>query len=239
MSYAKIVRHYDHIFPLQPVTLQFLQESFAAGGRVLDVGCGTGAYAMALARAGLRVDGLDLDAQMLEVARQQAQAAGVAVAFTLGSMTELPRYYASGTFAGAYCIGNSLAHVAGHAELEAVCADLRALLQPGGTLVLQVINYERIIRQQLPGLPTLENPACNLQFERHYQIDFPIIRFTTVLRVDGETEVSEIALYALMPDELTQALQKAGFRDMITYGNFAGAPFGRDTSQPLILRARA
>lgn len=239
MSYAKIVRHYDHIFPLQPLTLQFLQESFAAGGRVLDVGCGTGAYAVGLARSGFRVDGLDLDAQMLAVAGQQAEAAGVEVACTLGSMTELPRHYAPATFAGVFCIGNSLAHVAGHAELEAVCGDLRTLLQPGGTLVLQVINYERIIRQQLSGLPTLENCAHNLQFERHYQIDFPNIRFTTVLRVDGESEVSEISLYALMPDELVLALQKAGFHDVATYGSFAEAPFERETAQPLIVRTRA
>ena len=46
---------------------------------VLDVGCGSGRYALALAAAGAsRVVGVDVAATMIELARQQATAAGVA-----------------------------------------------------------------------------------------------------------------------------------------------------------------
>lgn len=49
------------------------------GARVADVGCGAGhaAVALALAHPGLRVDGIDVDAPSLELARAHAAAAGV------------------------------------------------------------------------------------------------------------------------------------------------------------------
>src|SRR5262245_55123538 len=46
---------------------------------VLDVGCGPGRYAMALARAGASsVVGVDVSATMIELARQEATRSGVA-----------------------------------------------------------------------------------------------------------------------------------------------------------------
>jgi 2-polyprenyl-3-methyl-5-hydroxy-6-metoxy-1,4-benzoquinol methylase len=45
-----------------------------AGARVLDAGCGTGRVAIELARRGYEVVGVDSDASMLAVAREQAPA---------------------------------------------------------------------------------------------------------------------------------------------------------------------
>jgi ubiquinone/menaquinone biosynthesis C-methylase UbiE len=55
-----------------------------AGKTVLDVGTGTGRAAIALARRGARVTGVDASAEMLAVAARQAQAAGVDVSFSQG-----------------------------------------------------------------------------------------------------------------------------------------------------------
>ena len=48
------------------------------GQRVLDVGCGTGALTVRAARRGARVVGIDVNAQMLDVARQRVSALGYA-----------------------------------------------------------------------------------------------------------------------------------------------------------------
>jgi len=47
------------------------------GDEVLDVGCGSGALALGAARRGARVRALDLEPEMLAVARQRAAAAGL------------------------------------------------------------------------------------------------------------------------------------------------------------------
>jgi SAM-dependent methyltransferase len=56
-----------------------LWEALAAGGRVLDVGAGTGRVALHLARAGCAVTALDVDAELLAVLEQRAGAEGLAV----------------------------------------------------------------------------------------------------------------------------------------------------------------
>lgn len=55
-----------------------LDARFAAGDRVLEIGCGTGEDAVHLARRGVRVLATDTSARMLEVARAKVDAAGLA-----------------------------------------------------------------------------------------------------------------------------------------------------------------
>jgi cyclopropane fatty-acyl-phospholipid synthase-like methyltransferase len=50
----------------------------AAGQRVLDIGCGTGALTLRGAALGALVKGIDANSQMLEVARRKARQAGLA-----------------------------------------------------------------------------------------------------------------------------------------------------------------
>jgi 2-polyprenyl-3-methyl-5-hydroxy-6-metoxy-1,4-benzoquinol methylase len=56
-----------------------VHEALTGGGRIADVGCGTGwsSIAMALAYPAASVDGYDIDTASVEVARQNAEAAGV------------------------------------------------------------------------------------------------------------------------------------------------------------------
>jgi SAM-dependent methyltransferase len=55
-----------------------------APGPALELGCGTGRVALALARAGHRVAGLDSEAVLLETLRERARDAGLEVATHLG-----------------------------------------------------------------------------------------------------------------------------------------------------------
>ena len=238
MSYENIVKYYDCIFPLQAATLKFLRNTFSPSHPVLDVGCGSGEYTIGLASSGYSVHGCDLDPAMVSRAEAKAREQNAGATFSVGSMTDLSRLFPAASFGGLFCIGNTLAHAAGHDQLAAICGQCHALLQPAGRIVLQIINYDRIVSQNLTGLPTIENHERGLSFERRYAIAFPMVTFTTTLRVDGITETSVNQLYAVTCDELVQCLQGAGFSQIETYGSFAPAPFDLNASQPLIIRAR-
>src|SRR5436305_177111 len=75
-----------------------------AGDRVLDVACGFGRHAVHLARRGMRVTGLDLNAYLLGLAQERASEASVAVGFVQGDMQRLPF---AGAFDAAVCLGGS------------------------------------------------------------------------------------------------------------------------------------
>src|SRR3954464_8652778 len=65
---------YQNLF-LQP--RMFALAGDVSGRRVLDLGCGEGAYARELARRGARVTGVDGSSKLIEVARQRASTAGL------------------------------------------------------------------------------------------------------------------------------------------------------------------
>jgi SAM-dependent methyltransferase len=70
-----------------PVLWRFIGD--VRGLDVLDAGCGTGYLAIKLARAGARVSAVDYSPAMIEVARENAVAAGVSVRLETDSIAEL------------------------------------------------------------------------------------------------------------------------------------------------------
>jgi 2-polyprenyl-3-methyl-5-hydroxy-6-metoxy-1,4-benzoquinol methylase len=59
------------------------------GSEILDAGCGTGRYAIELARRGYLVHGIDLSPDLIDVARQ-ANGDGRGVSFAVGDIAHLP-----------------------------------------------------------------------------------------------------------------------------------------------------
>jgi 2-polyprenyl-6-hydroxyphenyl methylase/3-demethylubiquinone-9 3-methyltransferase len=121
---------------LNPVRVQFIAERTAlAGSRVLDVGCGGGLLAEALARAGARVTAIDLAPAMIEVARLHAAESALALDYRLSSAEEVAAAEPAG-FDVVTCM-EMLEHVP---EPAAMTAMLARLLRPGGALFVSTIN---------------------------------------------------------------------------------------------------
>ncbi len=106
-----------------------------AGKRVMDVGCGGGILAEAMARAGARVTGTDLAEKSLKVARLHGLESGVEVEYRLQGVEE-----AAAAEPGAYdavtCM-EMLEHVPDPGAIVLACA---RLLRPGGVAVFSTIN---------------------------------------------------------------------------------------------------
>lgn len=103
--------------------------------RVLDVGCGGGLLAEALAARGARVTGIDLAPGMIEVARLHAAESGLAVDYRVADAEQLAAA-APGAFDVVTCM-EMLEHVP---EPAAMVATLAALVRPGGALFVSTLN---------------------------------------------------------------------------------------------------
>ncbi len=105
------------------------------GARVLDVGCQTGGLAIALARAGAEVTGVDVDATLLEAAAIRARCHGVSsVRFEVCKAEGLP-------FADARFDLVTFVDVIEHVErADEALAEVARVLAPGGLLWLQGPN---------------------------------------------------------------------------------------------------
>ncbi len=107
-------------------------------GDVLDVGCGTGEHALLLAARGHRVIGVDGSEAAVALAREKAQARGLAVPFLVADALDLARLRRR--FETALDVG--LFHVFDRERRRAYAQSLTEVLSPGSTLHLLCFSDE-------------------------------------------------------------------------------------------------
>ena len=103
------------------------------GARVLDLPCGPGRHAVALAARGFEVTGVDRTAGYLASARARAQAAEVEVEWVKKDMR---RFRRDGSFDLALNLFTSFGYFERPEEDLDVLRNFHASLRPGGTLIL-------------------------------------------------------------------------------------------------------
>jgi SAM-dependent methyltransferase len=119
--------------------VDFLVEALGltAGQRVLDVGCGPGRHALALARRGIEVLGVDLSPEFVELAHRAAAAERVAATFELLDARDLA--FDAG-FDAAICLcQGGFGLLGGRDEVDVFGRIVRAV-RPGGGLAVSAFH---------------------------------------------------------------------------------------------------
>ena len=121
---------------INPVRLRFVEERVRlAGSRILDVGCGGGIFAEALARRDAHVTGVDASEGALEVARMHREEEGLRIDYRLGTAEALASE-GSESYDAVACM-ELLEHVPDPASLVRSCAELA---RPGAGLFFSTLN---------------------------------------------------------------------------------------------------
>lgn len=227
--------------------LPFFRALFGPPGPngLLDAGCGTGRHAVALAREGYRVTGLDASEHMLAFARRLASAQGADVQF-IPARFEQVTARAAGPFDGVYCVGNSLAAAGSADAVRAAIAHFARVLVPGGRLVVQVLNFSKLLREVARGGALTGPQSATIDGREYVTIklfaaDPPrlVLTAVTLWREEDrwQKHVTRGRLWPVRNSELSSAMREAGLRIVARYGNYRREPYRAATSQDLIVVA--
>lgn len=119
----------------------------APPGRALDIGCGSGAHAVALAQQGWDVTGVDPVPRALLRARRRAAGAGVDVTWVHGLAEDLPALVRPGV---RLVLDIGCFHALGEDARDAWARGADAVTSPGGSVVVLAFSPGG---RRAPGLP--------------------------------------------------------------------------------------
>jgi SAM-dependent methyltransferase len=224
---------YDPLNPMTEADDFYIRLAGEVPIGILDMGCGTGALAVALARRGHRVTGADPSGSgMLEVARSRpghelvrwvdATAAGL----DLGTRFDL-----------IIMTGHVFQVFLSDADVLAALTNLRRHLATGGRLAFEMRNRARRSwegwtpentreRVEVPGIGGVDV---------HYalrRVEEPYVTFETHFRfAPGDTVVTLNTLRFMDHPEMAALVARAGFTTIEWLGDWDGSPFHPDSRE--------
>jgi len=206
-----------------------------AGGPVLELGCGTGRVSLPLARAGVRLVGIDRSAPMLDRARRRLTKSPTrqlthSLCFVRGDIRQLP--FEDETFPMVVAPYGILQSLIRPRDLTATLASVARVVARGGTFGIDLVpdvpkwrEYEN--RVQLRGraggaqLTLIESvrqdPKRHLTtFEQKY-----------VERRGAKTQEHrfDLTFRTLSVRQMTRQLERAGFQVDAVLGDYRGRPW--------------
>ncbi len=206
------------------------------GARVLDVCCGPGRHALALARQGLRVTGVDRTVPYLEIGRERAASEGLEVEFVQEDVRGFQR---EGAFDAAVSLYTSFGYFEDPAEDQRVLRNLCQSLRPGGKLLMDMSGKEVLARVfQKQSWLELEDGTLFL-VERTLQGGWEQIENRWVLVRNGKRHEQRFTVRIYSGVELKAMMLAAGFDTVEVYGTLEGAPYDQNARRLVAVGSRS
>jgi SAM-dependent methyltransferase len=201
--------------------------------RVLEIGCGTGLVARAMAGIGHDVTGIDPAPAMLDVGRREQH--GDLVDWREGTAQD---FSTDRRFDLAFMTGHAFQVLLDDEDVRKALANIRLHLVPGGLFAFETRNpalpWETIFRNAA----TLETAAGRVPVEwRVLWRRGEIVRFDTHYRLADGERISESTLRFLPLDVLHAFAENAGFEIRAVFGDWDRTPFVSDASREIIMIA--
>lgn len=207
---------------------------------VLDLGCGNGRHMQALRAQGHQVTGLDLSEALLRRARERLQeqrcaADEPAPRLVRGDMRFLP--FATERFGAVFSFFTSFGYFFEDSDNLRVLQGMARVLQPGGFLMLDLMDRESVVNQLIPesrrnesGVEIVERRWITADGRR-------VEKQTRVQAPDGE-HLSHESVRMYSRPEIEAALDDEGLELRTAYGDFQGQVHDPGRTPRMILLGR-
>lgn len=224
--YNKMGDFYDLVYSEEYDSEFYLKEARKCGGRVLELGCGTGRIAIKLTKAGIDVVGLDISEKMLELLESNAKKEGLKVKTHLGDMKD---FKISEKFRLAIFPYRSFLHLLTKSDREKTLKNVYSHLEKGGKIILHLYNPSEEELQKTGELHQIDRSTAVkegkkffLKWFLQYHPENGNADYVIVVKDKSGAEVNrfEMTISFAALDEVKELLENTGFRNIKTYCGF-------------------
>lgn len=232
--YGVLANFYDEFYPVDPKLGERLATFFGEPPKkLLVIGCATGAVCKQLYDMDYGVVCMDKEKKMLEKTLEREPNLET-IHLDMRRIGEI-----EGGYSGVLALADILSHVENAKELRSILQAIYDMLIPFGGLVIELHNYEMILRQKLDKLPNIILRGGKMGLQRTFCTDSHKHRLKkNVIRVDDLIIESKQHIYPAGKDEIEKMLKDIGFSVVETYANFMEETFNPRRSQRLVIAAR-
>jgi 2-polyprenyl-3-methyl-5-hydroxy-6-metoxy-1,4-benzoquinol methylase len=229
---------FEQRFPHERPFFRMLIERYKLTN-ALDAGCGTGFHSLLLAQLGLQVTATDISEEMLIQTRKHAKEYGLHIKTINSTFPELKKAVHN-NFDSVFCLGNTCVHLLTEKELLDSLKNFYDMLNSEGLLLLQILNYSRILPQH-ERIQSIKE-ANGKMFVRFYDYENKLIRFN-ILTIEKSKErilhsLRSVKLRPWKAPDIIRLLRNAGFTDVKIFGSIAMGNYEAKTSKDVVLLAR-
>jgi SAM-dependent methyltransferase len=239
---AYLARYYDAYFVGVPGDVGFyVDEARRAGSPVLELGCGTGRVLLPMARAGVRVVGLDCSGELLDRTRRLQAGLSPAVRRRIELVQADMREFRLGRrFRLAVIPYRSFQHLLTPVDQAQALECVRDHLRPRGLLAFNVYDplldmvadgLRGPVRQDTDFVDPESGHLVTVYYHRQYQPDDQLLEQELVFEEtdQGGGSVGRVATRLTLRytgrQEMAYLLERTGFAVEALYGDFQGGPY--------------
>jgi SAM-dependent methyltransferase len=205
------------------------------GARILDMPCGFGRHAVELARRGYDVVGVDINSYFLRTAEEEAKRTGTSLTLRNQDMREATF---DAEFDAALNLFTSLGYFDDEADDVKIANRLAGALKSGGSLVIDFINRDHLVRTFRPRWERELPDGTMLISEPHYDVvRGQCVTRRQILSKDGANSQTLTSLRYRMytPTELINLGKGAGLRFREAYGDFQGGELTMNSERTVLV----
>lgn len=206
----------------------FLENNYKTA---LDLGCGTGADAIALSKLGLQVDAVDHSSGMLQQAIKNAKNFDTDINFIESGLLAFNPKDKHYDFI--VSLGNTIANI-NLLELRILMSTIFRMLNKGGSALIQIVNYDKLPKRGNHILNVFDNDEVSII--RKYSINNNDIDFI-IDKIDKKSQLKSQIITKLYPhseNDFNKMAIEIGF-NIDVYGNLKKHSFNPDESPNLVV----
>lgn len=208
MEYKEFAKYYDKFYQKKDYDkeVKFLLNFTIPNDQIIDIGCGTGMHASILQKQGFKIDGLDLNEEMLNVAKTRIN--GNLYNQDILNIKIDKKY---NLIISMFAVIN---HLKDSNELEKAFLNLKKLLLPNGKIIIDLHNPQASGKKE----DFYDNMSRTMVW--NYDKDLKVEVSNIIFNIDDKNYEDTHTFRIFSIDEVKTAVQNVGLNVVAIYENY-------------------